>query len=129
MKLPCDCGCGGRDYLNRLTTIPVEREGKIRRRYLVLKECEAAFTEELILMHRLNEIVRSASGKSWFTRAFRFRRIMQLQHAIHARTKGEDMARRISLRSSIVFATPVWVGKLAERVFKWQDARNSESES
>lgn len=131
-KQTCDCGCGGEDYFNRLVEIQIEgaideslRRTFVAKRFLVLPQCYDPFMQELQAMKLLNDAVRRYTRASFYVRLVKMRQVVRLQWLINERNKGDKRARRLSIRSGLLFAAGPRVAGWLELFYRWKDQRRS----
>lgn len=126
-QFACECGCGRSEWFNKLQTfeIPIAVDESLNqvgvgRRFLVRKECLEDFVQELKALRLLTDMTRRYSGASWWLRMTRVRNVAKLQFIINIRLKGFEETRKISMRSSIMFALPLPpTSKVAFVVSRW----------
>lgn len=127
-QLECDCGCGEYDYMNRLQKIEIGvaideslRRTAVAKRFFVRTQCYDAFLEELHAMKLLNDAVRRYTQARFFVRLVKMRQIIRLQWLVNERLKGEKRARRLSIRSGLMFASGPRVAGWLDNFWRWKD--------
>ena len=129
----CECGCGERDYFNRMKIVEIEaaRDESRRviwpaKRWYVKREHYQPFLLELQAQATLEQLVRYYIRQKmpWWIKIWKFRTIMRLQFVIHSRLKGIEICKRQSIRSAILFVVPNWMGKPLTRYWIWSNANN-----
>lgn len=130
-KITCGCGCGHSDYVNKLRTIEIEGAGDeslrqtfIMKRFMVTPTCYEPFIEELTAMKLLNDHIRRYKRASWLVRLIKMRQVIRLQWLIHERNKGEEVARRMSIRSGLMFISSHRVAGWLHNYWNWTERRN-----
>lgn len=102
----CECGCEKAAAWNLLHPLKAP-DG---RRYFVLDDCRDAFTNEVMASQRLNFLVESVRGVS-FWRRWRYSRLFALLILqTHERHEGKAAALRRARRSAFLFCAPAFIG-------------------
>ena len=130
-QIVCQCGCGEKAYHNQMTLVTVEvaedeslRQTK-RKSFLVIRSHKEGFEEELGMMTQLAQLVRAYANQPFWSRIWRVRTVIRLQHAIHERVRGFSEARQRALASGILFAVPKWLQPFVFRHFDRKAKRHA----